>query len=88
MAKKMARNGGTKDIYKGTFICIQTLYATLAWFLTHCADGLRPFQNIKNRVKEFSIFSTVLVKTSLHKFGEPISHQIFHSPLGPQVPIT
>ena len=23
---KMARNGRTKDIYKGTFICIQTLY--------------------------------------------------------------
>ena len=23
--KKMARNGRTKDIYKGTFICIQTL---------------------------------------------------------------
>ena len=41
----------------------------------------RPFQNFKNRVKEFSIFSTVLVKTSLHKFGKPISHQIFHSPL-------
>ena len=41
----------------------------------------RPFQNFKNRVKEFSIFSTVLVKTSLHKFGKPISHQIFYSPL-------
>ena len=24
--KKMARNGRTKDIYKGTFICIQTLF--------------------------------------------------------------
>ena len=60
---------------------LEVIYATLAWFLTHCADGLRPFQNFKNRVKEFSIFSTVLVKTSLHKFGEPISHQIFHSPL-------
>ena len=23
--EKMARNGRTKDIYKGTFICIQTL---------------------------------------------------------------
>ena len=23
--KKMARNGRTKDIYKGTFICMQTL---------------------------------------------------------------
>ena len=23
--EKMARNGPTKDIYKGTFICIQTL---------------------------------------------------------------
>ena len=24
--EKMARNGRTKDIYKGTFICIQTLF--------------------------------------------------------------
>jgi hypothetical protein len=23
--EKMARNGHTKDIYKGTFVCIQTL---------------------------------------------------------------
>ena len=24
----MTRNGRTKDIYKGTFVCIQTLYAS------------------------------------------------------------
>ena len=26
--KKMARNGRTKDIYKGTFVCIQTLFGS------------------------------------------------------------
>ena len=28
--EKMARNGRTKDIYKGTFVCIQTLCVNIS----------------------------------------------------------
>ena len=42
--KKMARDGRTKDIYKGTFICIQTLINVL---FSECDQkGMSYFWNV------------------------------------------
>jgi hypothetical protein len=48
--KKMARNGRTKDIYKGTFVCIQTLPISLNfilsshWVLAYITESLDSFE--------------------------------------------
>ena len=56
MAKKMARNGRTKDIYKGTFVCIQTLGILLhkqAKRQTIMHTTVISFQFIGNRRRNF-----------------------------------
>ena len=51
--KKMARNGRTKDIYKGTFICIQTLVKNVG-FVTFQKELKKNFdpEKVKKRASK------------------------------------
>ena len=51
----MARNGRTKDIYEGTFICIQTLFLTFLLFFVGDAISL----NAKDRLKTTTMIEVV-----------------------------
>ena len=66
--KEMARNGRTKDIYKGTFVCIQTLGLPPG-------VGLECFQSSQDAVKRHLVF-LVLGK---YNFGLELSCSVIRA---------